>query len=107
MKAKILDAMVCILCRVDHHVLLGCVQHVGHTQALEVGDVTHCLTVPNDNSRTNLVTVDRSSFFLLLPTPSRSPSTLEKVLVSILIVTTGKIRVSVRVSALVQATLPC
>ena len=32
MKAKILDAMVCILCRVDHHVLLSCVEHVGHTQ---------------------------------------------------------------------------
>ena len=54
MKAKILNTMVCILCRVDHHMLLCCVQHVGHTKALEVGDVTHCLTVTNDNSRINL-----------------------------------------------------
>ena len=54
MKAKILNAMVCILCRVDHHMLLCCVQHVGHTKALEVGDVTHCLTITNDNSRINL-----------------------------------------------------
>ena len=54
MKAKILDAMVCILCWVDHHVLLGRVQHVGNTKALEVGYVTDSLTIPDDNPRTNL-----------------------------------------------------
>ena len=50
MKALILDTMVCIFCRVYHHMLLCCVQHVGHTKALQVGDVAHCLTIPYDYS---------------------------------------------------------
>ena len=50
MKALILDTMVCIFCRVHHHMLLCCVQHVGHTKALQVGDVAHRLTIPNDYS---------------------------------------------------------
>jgi len=105
MKALILDTMVCIFCRVYHHMLLCCVQHVGHTKALQVGDVAHRLTIPNDYSGIYLVTADRSSFLLLLPSPNRSPASLEEVLVSILIVTTGKRRVSVRISVLVRVSV--
>ena len=54
MKAVVLNPMVCILGWVDHHVLLGSVQHVGHAKALEVGDVTHCLSIPNDDARMHL-----------------------------------------------------
>jgi len=69
MKAVVLNPMVCILGWVDHHVLLGSVQHVGHAKALEVGDVTHCLSIPNDDARMHLVAVDRPPLLLLLPTP--------------------------------------
>ena len=56
MKAVVLNPMVCILGWVDHHVLLGGVQHVGHPKALEVGDVAHCLSIPNDDARMHLHT---------------------------------------------------
>ena len=54
MKAEVLNTMVGILGGVDHHVLLCSVQYVGHANALEVGDVTNCFPIPNDDSRVYL-----------------------------------------------------
>ena len=54
MKAVVLDTVVCILGRVDHHMLLGGVQHVSHANALEVRNVANCLPISNDDSRIHL-----------------------------------------------------
>jgi len=75
MKAIVLNTMICILGRVHHHVLLCCVENVGHAKALEVGDVTHGLAITNDDSRTHLVAVDGSPFLLFLYMPCSTPAT--------------------------------
>ena len=54
MKAVVLNTMFCILGRVDHHVLLCCVENMGHAKALEVGNVAYSLTITNDDSWAHL-----------------------------------------------------
>ena len=54
MKAVVLNTMSCILGLANHHVLLRCVQHVGHTLALQVGDVTDCLAITNHDTSAHL-----------------------------------------------------
>ena len=54
MEAMILDIIGGVLLRVDHHMLGGSVQHVGHPNVLQVGDVADCLSVANYDPVKNL-----------------------------------------------------
>ena len=54
MEAMILDIIGGVLLRVDHHMLGGGVQHVGHPNVLQVGDVADCLSVANYDPVKNL-----------------------------------------------------
>ena len=54
METIILDTMTCILGRIDPNMVLSSVQHMGHTKALEVGNVTHCFSIPNYYARKHL-----------------------------------------------------
>lgn len=50
METIILNTMACVLGRIDPNMVLSSVQHMGHTKALEVGNVTHRLSIPNDDA---------------------------------------------------------
>jgi len=90
MKAIVLNTMICILGRVHHHVLLRCVENMGYTKTLEVGDVAHSLTITNDDSRTHLVAIDRSPFLLFFYMPCCTSAVPHMVLIRLLIVAGGE-----------------
>ena len=54
MEAMILDIIGGVLLRVDHHMLGGSVQHVGHPNVLQVGDVADRLPIADDDPIENL-----------------------------------------------------
>ena len=54
MKAVILDAMGHIVSVADTHVVLRSVEHVAHPGALQVGEVTDCLPVTDDDPGADL-----------------------------------------------------
>ena len=64
MKTVILDAMSHIVSVADTDVVLGRVEDVGHPGPLQVGEVTDCLPVTDDDPSADLVAVHCS---LLLP----------------------------------------
>ena len=57
MEAIIFDAIARILCRIDIHVSLSSVEDVGHSNALEIVDVTDGVTVAEDDAIIDLVTI--------------------------------------------------
>ena len=54
MKAVILDAMGHIVSVADSDVVLGRVEDVGHPGTLQVGEVTDCLPVTDDDPSADL-----------------------------------------------------
>ena len=54
MESVVLDVVGRVLGRVDHHVLRRSVQHVGHPNVFQVGDVADRLPVADDDPVENL-----------------------------------------------------
>jgi len=67
MEAIILDAIAGVLPGVHLHMVLRCVEHVCHPNTLQVVDIADCVSVTNDNSFIDFVTVDshRSSLVVI------------------------------------------
>jgi len=110
MKAIILDTMLSILGLVHHHMLLCCVEYVGHTMALEIRDVTHSLTIANYYTMIHLVATNWSPLLLLLYSPRHAPPPPRLVLVQKFILssryTSGPPRQVQTCPLLFQASLP-
>jgi len=89
METIILNTMACVLGRIDPNMVLSSVQHMGHTKALEVGNVTHRLSIPNDDAWKHLVTADRPPFLSLLGwlAPRKTPTISDMVVVALFKVT--------------------
>ena len=57
-EAKVADVVERVLGRVDRHVALGRVQHVGNSHAAQVLQVLDGLSVGDEDARVDLVAVD-------------------------------------------------
>ena len=66
MEAMILDIIGGVLLRVDHHMLGGSVQHVGHPNVLQVGDVADRLPVADDDPVEDLQSESHSVFQIII-----------------------------------------
>ena len=57
-EAEVADVVERVLGRVDRHVALGRVEHVGHARAAQVLQVLDGLSVGDEDARVDLVAVD-------------------------------------------------
>ena len=62
MESVVLDVVGRVLGGVDHHVLRRSVQHVGHPNVFQVGDVADCLPVADDDPVENLKSESKPGF---------------------------------------------